>query len=371
MKSALLAAMGFAFAAGSAAAQTPHRFETLDVNRDGRLTKPELIGALPGIAAGFDIADRNNDGFLSRAEFDEAIALSASMYGEGAASAQKREMFRALDADGDRAISGSEAQARPAIAADFQAADRNADGRLGPSEFGLVSVYTLALRRPEARSWNAEAIYPDGMSAAEMIDKPVRGERGEAIGEVHDIVVGRDGRIERLVVEVGGFFEVGDQHIGVPWKDVKIGENMRFVQVPLKEVESGTYSLFGRVPQGEKVPTTELTSWRVTELIGDYASLADVPRYGIVNDVIFDSTGRARAVVVRRGPAWGGYGLYAYPYDGYYETAVVYPLPYRKDAVAAMPAFDYRKLGEQSRYAGTENPARQAQGTAQPASAGR
>lgn len=116
-------------------------------------------------------------------------------------------------------------------------------------------------------TWNQEGWYRNGLSASEMLDKPVRGENAERIGEVHDIIVDRNGQIAKLVVEVGGFFEAGDQHIGVPWRHAKIGEDMDFVEVPLHEVRDGTYSLFGRVRHGEDVPAA-LTSWRVNELLG-------------------------------------------------------------------------------------------------------
>lgn len=212
----------------------------------------------------------------------------------------------------------------------------------------------IQAQQRDAITWNQDAWYRNGLSAAEMLDKPVRGENGERIGDVTDIIVDRHGQITKLVVEVGGFFELGDQHIGVPWRQVKIGQDMEFVQVPLKEIRDGTYSLFGTIAQGEDVPAA-LTSWRVNELLGDYASLYDVPRYGIVSDVIFDSTGRAQAVVVRRAPAWGGPGLYAYPFTGYYPASYAYPLPYRSEVVVALRPFDYAELGRRSLYAGTED----------------
>jgi sporulation protein YlmC with PRC-barrel domain len=216
-----------------------------------------------------------------------------------------------------------------------------------------AAAATLPAQGADLAKWRQDSLYGNGWSAAEMLDKPVRGESGERIGDVKDIIVGADGQVNRIVVEVGGFFEIGDQHIGVPWKSVAVGEDMAFLQVPLREARSGTYSLFGSIPQGEQVPAA-LTSWRVNELLGDYVSLADIPRYGIVNDVIFDATGKAQAVVVRRAPAWGGYGLYAYPFAGYYPASHAYPLPYRSETVVALQPFDYGKLGEQSLYAGAD-----------------
>jgi sporulation protein YlmC with PRC-barrel domain len=194
--------------------------------------------------------------------------------------------------------------------------------------------------------WDPAALYRDGLSARQMLDAPVRADDGRRIGEVKDIIVDRQGRIRKVVVEVGGFFELGDQHIGVPWKDVKIGEDMAFVQVPLREVEQGKYSIYGEVLHGEDVPAP-LTSWRVNELIGDYARMADVPRYGLVIDVIFSSRAEAKAVVIERGRAWGDRDVYAFPFTGFDPAVSAYPV----EQLVGLKPFDYALLGKQSIYA--------------------
>jgi hypothetical protein len=48
----------------------------LDKDNDRFLTRAEAM-PIPGLAAGFDLADRNADGYLNRPEFDAATALSA------------------------------------------------------------------------------------------------------------------------------------------------------------------------------------------------------------------------------------------------------------------------------------------------------
>lgn len=203
----------------------------------------------------------------------------------------------------------------------------------------------------DLRDFDVVVLYRTGWSAEQMLDTDVRGPQGEEIGEVKDIIVGKDGRISKVIVEVGGFLEIGDQHIGVPWNHVTIGRDMQWVQVPLREVEDGTFSLFGRIPQGEEVRAAE-ASWRVNELIGDYVSLRDVPRYGIASDVIFDSSGEALAVVVDRARGmWGAPGAYAYPYAGYDPGRYAYALPFGSSDLSNRQRFDYAQLGEQSRQA--------------------
>jgi sporulation protein YlmC with PRC-barrel domain len=208
-----------------------------------------------------------------------------------------------------------------------------------------------ATSAPHLESWSTQDLYSGKWSAQQMIGVDVRSRDGKEIGEVKDIIVGKSGGISKIVVEVGGVLEIGDQHIGVPWKDVQLGSDLRWISVPLEEVQNGTYSLYGRIPQGEDV-STAASQWRVNELVGDYASLTDVPRYGLVTDVIFDSEGKAQAVVVdrARGP-WGGYGFYAYPYRDYNPTAYAYPLPYASGQIVDLSSFDYRRLAEQSEYA--------------------
>lgn len=218
---------------------------------------------------------------------------------------------------------------------------------------GSGTAQTMPARQ-DTRSlsdWDISRLYRNNWSAREMIGTDVRGAANEEIGEVKDVIVGRNGKASQVVVEVGGFLEIGDQHIGVPWQDVQIGPNMNYVQVPLREVENGTYSLYGAVPQGENV-WGGYGTWRVNELIGDYASLTDVPRYGMVSDVLFAADGDIEAVVVdrTRGP-WGAAGAYGYPYFGYYPS-YSYGLPYGATQVGDYGAFDYGRFAQQSEFAG-------------------
>jgi len=50
------------------------------------------------------------------------------------------EAFRKLDADGDGWISRQEATAHPEVAASFDAADRDGDGRLSFAEFETIAL---------------------------------------------------------------------------------------------------------------------------------------------------------------------------------------------------------------------------------------
>lgn len=76
MKTTLLAAAIVALLplAGVAADATgAGAFDTLDANKDGRISMPEA-SADPKLVEGFSKADKNSDGYLDKPEFDGRTA---------------------------------------------------------------------------------------------------------------------------------------------------------------------------------------------------------------------------------------------------------------------------------------------------------
>jgi hypothetical protein len=127
----------------AAAAMPRYGFGDLDADKDGRLTAEEAKHE-PPLARNFAFADRDGDGRLDRAEYDEAMTLEAEILEAGAHSVRKLALFGELDADRDGALSRAEAAARPALARSFDAADTDGDRRVDRGEFSEVGLDTLA-----------------------------------------------------------------------------------------------------------------------------------------------------------------------------------------------------------------------------------
>ena len=203
----------------------------------------------------------------------------------------------------------------------------------------------------ELNEWGYEGLYEDSWTAGQVLDAPVYGPTGEEIGDVENIMVGTNGLVESLILEIGGFLDIGDTHLRVPWSEVNAqlgGEGAPRIEVPvtqetIEDLAEGEYDLFGGVAGEFTVVGDDEAStpraWRVTELIDDYAVLEGGARYGWVEDLLFDQAGRLKAVVVDAayGPA---YGPYAYPFFGYgYGFDPGYPyyaLPYEEEEVAQL-----------------------------------
>lgn len=279
----------------------------------------------------------------------------------------------------------------------FEAWDREPDGFLTEDEFGtgLYGAYDtnndLLIDEPEfgaygmneqvgdtvggpdntvqtnqivrLSDWRYDDLYGPGVSVEELMDDmDVYGPTGEEIGEVDDVLFGSNGQALAIIAEIGGFWDIGDTHVSIPWEMVEV--NLDNVIVPVTEDTVGDYSLFaqdyitadgvaqniqqvdgGWFDDSETGPYV----WRASELIGEYARLAPegttvAENYGYVNDLIIVD-GTLRATVVSPDVGWGTGGYYAYPYTGYRRGADYYDIPYNETEARGLEPFEYNRLG--------------------------
>jgi sporulation protein YlmC with PRC-barrel domain len=150
-----------------------------------------------------------------------------------------------------------------------------------------------------------------GWRANELLDENVYGPNGNEIGEVEDIIIGTDGKILSIVVEGGGFLEIGDARWRIPWKDVTARANGEGVQVPMTEETAENFGLYDRPDWVATGPR----EFRLSELLGDRAVSRVGYSAGYINDAVFTQDGKLAGVLVN--PGTRPYGLYAYPWYGY------------------------------------------------------
>jgi sporulation protein YlmC with PRC-barrel domain len=61
-----------------------------------------------------------------------------------------------------------------------------------------------------------------GIKASKLVGATVKNAKGESIGEIHEVVLGSDGKAEGLVIDVGGFLGINEKPVMVKWSDVTI-----------------------------------------------------------------------------------------------------------------------------------------------------
>ena len=134
-------------------------FNTLDKNNDGYVSRAEALGN-PNLSKNFKQADKNNDGKLSRAEYlramtaqdlgtakkkvanavdrkhdDKRSAAAGSSKEDKIGKDAKDPGFNTLDKNNDGYLTRVEAAGNPDLAKNFKQADKNGDGKLSRAEY--------------------------------------------------------------------------------------------------------------------------------------------------------------------------------------------------------------------------------------------
>lgn len=170
-----------------------------------------------------------------------------------------------------------------------------------------------------SNSWSVDALF-----GADVVSSD-----GTRIGDVEDFVLNDEGEIIALIAEIGGFWDIGDTHVSVPWDLVQWG-NSGSLAIPVTEDTIDQFDLFSSSPLAndvsvadeivEGVDDEQLGSdvWRASELIGDYVRVRGEGElwvnFGYVSDMLIDD-GTISATLVSTTARYGP-GTYAYPYRG-------------------------------------------------------
>lgn len=206
--------------------------------------------------------------------------------------------------------------------------------------------------------WEVNSIYEAGGLRAEyMIGEEVFGPKGAEIGSVEDAIVSKTGQIVALLIEVGGFWDISDTNIVVPWKKVKLTPDG--FQVPVTPGTYEQYLLFGdhsfvtlrslqMTHPVNEILATGAQTWLLSALLGDYVLLEGPVGYGYLDDVIFSKQGEITALIVQSSVPAYGYGTYAFPFNGdeygWQPYDNVYKLHYQPSEIKGLQSFSYYRF---------------------------
>lgn len=182
-------------------------------------------------------------------------------------------------------------------------------------------------------------LYAKGISVENFLDAEVVDKEGDTMGEVEDLIIGADdNRITGMVIETGGFLDIGDSHLLYPFDKAKVNnsEEVRVGNIDGEHVEE--LSLYQDV-EGDSVGER----WRVAEMIGGLA-YSDGEPYGRVDDVIIDKSGNIMAVIVQADVMYDDYSYYAWPYVGYHPEEGVYDVPQDQRHAFGQQPFERDKM---------------------------
>jgi sporulation protein YlmC with PRC-barrel domain len=70
-----------------------------------------------------------------------------------------------------------------------------------------------------------------------LIGRSVQNAQNETIGEIKSVYIGPDGKVDSLIVRVGGFLGVGEREVRLAWSDLKISDNSEKVVLDITKDE--------------------------------------------------------------------------------------------------------------------------------------
>ncbi|MBP2314955.1 PRC-barrel domain-containing protein [Azospirillum soli] len=187
--------------------------------------------------------------------------------------------------------------------------------------------------------WSYASLY-QGWRADTMIGTEVNGLVGEELGEVVDLVISPDGRLQSVVIEASGMLDAGQARFSVPWTQLMAGSIDGTLTFPATSADVLT------IIRNEPQPISRPGDWRAAALLGRPVQTEGDDGFGTVSDLIFDQIGNLQAVVVE--PTSGIGGPYAQPWD----AASVEPglaaviLSTTADQVRSLGAFDTARINE-------------------------
>jgi hypothetical protein len=148
---------------------------------------------------------------------------------------------------------------------------------------GTSAAYAQQATTPPRAADPQVAAMPSGADAKKLIGRNVKNLQNETVGEIESVYISADGKIDSVILGVGGFLGMGERHVRVAWKDLRISDNGEKVAInatkdQLKGMPPYTYldaKLRGQVfsdtgPYTAPAPADRTASTTATESTGDF-----------------------------------------------------------------------------------------------------
>jgi len=222
-----------------------------------------------------------------------------------------------------------------------------------PSTEGQLSIPPMPLT-----DWTYDAVY-EGWYADSVVNRPIYGPHGDEIGAVKNLLLNPSGQIVAVIAEVGGFFEIGDTHVTIPWRDIERRGGKVYSPITAETAEN--YGMFaeeyytkediGHIQGVEDFFETGPYIWKATSLLDDYVVLEDEEPFGYVTDVVFSDGGKLIAVVAAESRRdIDGRGVFAFPWDNreWRPQFDHFTLRHTKEDIARLPNIDYSEFDSAS-----------------------
>ena len=255
---------------------------------------------------------------------------------------------------------------------------------------GAASAQTTppaAPNQPPARTVTKDMPGPVAADARKLIGRSVKNPNNDTIGKIESVYLDANGKVDSVIVGVGGFLGVGERYARLHWKDLQISDNGEKVvlnmskdqlkaMAPYKYKDDamrgqvfndrGVWKDDNRAAVDNRSTTTTTTTTEArtpTESTGDFNAQGDVSAnavigakvkneakdtVGTVQDLYVDAAGNIKTVVLSVGGFLGvGSKDVAMKWSDIKQSrdgkSVVLTTSFGKDELKSMPDYKYEK----------------------------
>jgi sporulation protein YlmC with PRC-barrel domain len=190
--------------------------------------------------------------------------------------------------------------------------------------FGAHAAYAQQSTVPPKAGDPQVAATPTAADTKKLIGRNVKNPENDTIGEIESVYINADGKVDSVIVAVGGFLGLGERLVRVAWKDLQISDNGEKVVANMTKDQLKAmppYNYRDPKAKGQVYPdayprdrtATAEQSTAATESTGDFNARGSVSSrafvgakvynaaketVGTVEDVYFDAKGAVDTVVV-------------------------------------------------------------------------
>jgi hypothetical protein len=97
-----------------------------------------------------------------------------------------------------------------------------------PAAFAQTTTTTPA-DKPAASTTTADGQFysrqPGEMRASKLIGTSVTNAANESVGDINDVVLGKDGKVAAVIIGVGGFLGLGEHDVAISYSGLKFAKD--------------------------------------------------------------------------------------------------------------------------------------------------
>ena len=88
--------------------------------------------------------------------------------------------------------------------------------------------------------------YPERLRISAILNRIVLNDKGEEVGEVDDLIIDRNGKVEQIILSVGGFLGMDEKLVAMPFTPLKVTDMGIVYDVGKRELKDRPAFSYGK-----------------------------------------------------------------------------------------------------------------------------